>query len=65
MVVQIPLRGKYRHAKRSTYKGGEHPAPKRNRLKTGWAKHVAMQGEPRKRVMVVDGKSGKSHMEDY
>lgn len=65
MVVQMKLKGKYRSAKRSTYKGGENFAPKKHRNKTGSAKHNAMFGEPVVRVLVVDGKTGKSHMENY
>lgn len=63
MTVQIPLKGKYRSAKKGKYKGGENPAPKKHRSKTGYAKHTAMFGEPPKRHLVVDGKTGKARME--
>lgn len=63
MTVQIPLKGKYRTAKKGRYKGGEKPAPKKHRTKTGSAKHNAMFGVPPVRVLVVDGKTGKGRME--
>lgn len=62
MTVQIPLKGKYRSAVKGRYKGGENPAKKKKRNKLGNAKHVAMYGEPPKRTLVVDGRTGKSRM---
>lgn len=65
MVVQIPLRKKYLATTKGRYKGGANAAPPKHRAKTGRDRHVALFGEPIKRVLVVDGKTGKSHMENY
>lgn len=63
MTVQMRLKGKYRSAVKGRYKGGENAAPKKKRSKLGHDRHVAMYGEPPKRHMVVDGKTGKARME--
>jgi hypothetical protein len=59
MTVQIPLKKKYRSAKKGTYKGGERAAPKKKRNKIGGIKHNALYGEPPKTVLYVDGATGK------
>lgn len=64
MAVQIPLKGKYRSAQKSTYKGGEKPAPKKHRSKVGQARHEALFGITPPRHLVVDGRTGKSRMEN-
>lgn len=63
MTVQIPLKGKYKVGKRTTYKGGERPAPKKHRTKIGHQKHSDLHGEQPRKHLVVDGKTGASRME--
>lgn len=64
MVVQIPVRSKYRKGFKSRYKGGERPAPKKKRSKIGQAAHERLHGPVQRRTKVVAGGTGKSHMED-
>lgn len=58
----IPLKQKYRRGMKSRYKGGERPAPKKNRNKIGRDKHVALFGPPPAMMMVVDGQRGTERM---
>jgi hypothetical protein len=58
----IPLKKKYRSAHKGHNRGGEKPAPRKNRTKIGHAKHVALFGAPPLRARHVDGGTGKSRM---
>ena len=58
----IPLKKKYRSAKKGTFKGGEKPAPKKHRTKIGHVAHVARFGEPPVYHLVVDGLRGTGVM---
>lgn len=58
----IPLKKKYRSAKKGTYKGGEKPAPKKHRTKIGYTEHVKRFGVPPVYSLVVDGKRGTGVM---
>lgn len=60
--MEIPLPRKYKVARRTRYKGGERPAPKKHRDKVGKAAHEARYGAPPVVVRVVDGRTGKSKM---
>jgi hypothetical protein len=61
-MIQIPLKKKYRSATKGRYKGGERPAPPKKRNKIGYAKHVALFGEPPVFHLVVDGRRGTGVM---
>ncbi len=63
MTVQMKLKRKYLIGKKSKYKGGERPAPKKNRTKIGDARHQAMYGVPPVMVKHVNGATGAFRME--
>lgn len=63
MTVQIKLRGKYRSANRSRYKGSEHPATPKKRRKINDKEKAKLPEQP-KRTRVVSGKTGKGVMQD-
>lgn len=61
--MQIPLKRKYRFAPRGTYKGGERPAPRKNRNKINDAAKRLLPPQPA-RTLVVNGRTGKGVMKD-
>lgn len=58
-MIQIPLKRKYKTGFKGRFRGGERPAPKKKHTKIGYAKHVALYGEPPRVTLRVNGKTGK------
>lgn len=62
-MILIPLKRKYLAGFKSRNPGGEKPAPKKHRNKLNDAQRKLLPPQ-RKRVLVVDGKTGAGVMKD-